>query len=1076
VLLASAAVGTASAFSNSGGVDWKYYKEITVKENSGEILTDYQVLMKLNAGNFPANAKSDGSDLRFEAVSGGELSYWIEEWNYPNNAKIWVKVPNIPANREANIKMYYGNPSASAVSDGDKVFEFFDDFEGNSLDTSKWFGTASVSNSEVSISGGNDILTLDTYGIGYAIRAKAKVTETSADNGAEVSFGDTVPFGDTDKDNCVYISHYNNPSYLNFDADSRVRVSSSTTSSQFTIARDSAYHIWNIKRASSSSNKYTLDNEDKEITTNIPAIDLAGALCTYSRGGGAIKIVSDWFLVRKYASTEPTFNFSQEYPTTAPTPTTTPTPIITLSNAGGGDWKYYKEITIKENSGEYLRNYQVLVELNSANFDFSKAKSDGSDIRFSADGEELNYWIEEWNAGAKKAKIWINVPSIPANGERKIKMYYGNPSASAVSDGDKVFEFFDDFGGSSLDMSKWIDAYAGGTYSVSSGMLNMHGIAGGDEIIACTDGWSAPIIMRYKSYTSRTDSHDTAIGFYYTNIGIAGAWRGAKGNAFTIYYKRNYAVVGDGINYAQRNLDISDAWHTFEMWRTGSVTEFYIDDIYQTTLDQDVIGIRYPRFFARNTHLKIDWILIRKYTSPEPTPIKFSPEYPTTAPTPTTTPTPSPTPISQEHIKFFVTPLGDNKYNITYTEYAPFTINVLRYSDGKGIAGVPIYQLTPKKFTEGTKEYLQQNIAGIISTRLAEEALKQALIKVGKASITKVFIVGVAVQVIDYSIYMKTPYIDLKSTTEEKGKAVLYLPAKEYTMTVDVTDMLYPKQEPIDQTAYPTPEQIAEQLARIYLNTMSKEYLQPIEYRDITLAIPTKLVLHEKGELTTEESKDFEDYCKIKAINSKVVGYLEELTFWVEPWVIPPTTIGTGKVEEEKMLKAHVLSPERHFFPHVVSLSHYFQNKGLACSYIELISHLQDWGALNWPLESRWPAAEDDFTVVIYFKEDKLKEYLTRKGMINQFSPKTVLQGEGWEVTKYTQTSADISGEHERFIFSIVVTDDEKREEAIKAFIENAYQLVGLPTEEENGIPGFEAVFAVLGLLVVAYVCGRRKK
>ncbi len=32
VLLASAAVGTAMALSNSGGGEWEYYKEMTVKE------------------------------------------------------------------------------------------------------------------------------------------------------------------------------------------------------------------------------------------------------------------------------------------------------------------------------------------------------------------------------------------------------------------------------------------------------------------------------------------------------------------------------------------------------------------------------------------------------------------------------------------------------------------------------------------------------------------------------------------------------------------------------------------------------------------------------------------------------------------------------------------------------------------------------------------------------------------------------------------------------------------------------------------------------------------------------------
>lgn len=65
VLLASAAVGTASAFSNSGGGEWKYYKEIIVKDNSGESLTGYQVLVELDPADFAANAKSDGADLRF---------------------------------------------------------------------------------------------------------------------------------------------------------------------------------------------------------------------------------------------------------------------------------------------------------------------------------------------------------------------------------------------------------------------------------------------------------------------------------------------------------------------------------------------------------------------------------------------------------------------------------------------------------------------------------------------------------------------------------------------------------------------------------------------------------------------------------------------------------------------------------------------------------------------------------------------------------------------------------------------------------------------------------------------------
>ncbi len=145
VFLLSVTVGMASALSNSGGGDWKYYKEITIKENSGKTLTDYLVLVELNPSNFPTNAKSDGSDLRFEDASGKELNYWIDDWDYSaKEAKIWVKVPSIPANGKTKIEMYYGNPSAGAVSNGDTVFEFFDDFESGNLD--KW---SMVQNAEI---------------------------------------------------------------------------------------------------------------------------------------------------------------------------------------------------------------------------------------------------------------------------------------------------------------------------------------------------------------------------------------------------------------------------------------------------------------------------------------------------------------------------------------------------------------------------------------------------------------------------------------------------------------------------------------------------------------------------------------------------------------------------------------------------------------------------------------------------------------------------------------------------------------------------------------------------------------
>jgi parallel beta-helix repeat protein len=122
--------GIASALSNSGGGEWKYNKVTAIKENSGKALTDYQVSIELKGSDFPEEAKSDGCDIRFSDPGGKELSYWIDEFDPSTRTyEIWVKVSEIPASGTVTVLMYYGNPSAGVVSDGDATFVFFDDFE-----------------------------------------------------------------------------------------------------------------------------------------------------------------------------------------------------------------------------------------------------------------------------------------------------------------------------------------------------------------------------------------------------------------------------------------------------------------------------------------------------------------------------------------------------------------------------------------------------------------------------------------------------------------------------------------------------------------------------------------------------------------------------------------------------------------------------------------------------------------------------------------------------------------------------------------------------------------------------------
>ena len=116
-------------------------------------------------------------------------------------------------------------------------------------------------------------------------------------------------------------------------------------------------------------------------------------------------------------------------------------------------YKYRRAITITNNAQE-VNDYQVLIVLTPQNFDYSKAKPDGSDIRFTKDDgiTKLPYWIELWNPNGE-SWIWVKIDKLPL-GDTIIYMYYGNPEAESEENPEQVFDFFDHFDKNTLD-KKW---------------------------------------------------------------------------------------------------------------------------------------------------------------------------------------------------------------------------------------------------------------------------------------------------------------------------------------------------------------------------------------------------------------------------------------------------------------------------------------------------------------------------------------------------------------------------------------------------------------------------------------------
>ncbi len=105
------------------------------------------------------------------------------------------------------------------------------------------------------------------------------------------------------------------------------------------------------------------------------------------------------------------------------------------------NWKYRKTINFDTSeNGTYLKqdlkNITLLVRLHSGNFDFSRAKEDGGDLRFvgSSDKTLLSYRIAYYSAIDDMAYFWVKVPMLMANTDKNVAyLYYGNDEANAAA-------------------------------------------------------------------------------------------------------------------------------------------------------------------------------------------------------------------------------------------------------------------------------------------------------------------------------------------------------------------------------------------------------------------------------------------------------------------------------------------------------------------------------------------------------------------------------------------------------------------------------------------------------------------
>jgi|GEM_PF-1590925 len=308
-------------------------------------------------------------------------------------------------------------------------------------------------------------------------------------------------------------------------------------------------------------------------------------------------------------------------------------------------WQYYRQITINNTQNpNNLIDYQILVTLDTRTLiSQGKMRSDCGDIRFTDSDRTtlLNYWVESGTCNTSNTHIWVKVPLIPGNSNKTIYLWYGNPNAISLSNGDLVFEFFDDFNGNTLDTSKWtVNGYVGFRgifYNVSNSILTiwsdnnwrilrMNRNFGPNDMIVievkfsktADSDWHTNFLIQHNSDNNR---------FGFVDIGYSGLNMG-------VYYMVN------SINYYPKNFGLfsNNVWYISRIIKKNSTT-LYVDALasnrtlinsYETIQSAwSSITWTWVTIHGGSTgyvHVRYDWIFVRKYTNPEPI-VFVGPEY-----------------------------------------------------------------------------------------------------------------------------------------------------------------------------------------------------------------------------------------------------------------------------------------------------------------------------------------------------------------------------------------------------------------------------------------------------------------
>jgi hypothetical protein len=327
-------------------------------------------------------------------------------------------------------------------------------------------------------------------------------------------------------------------------------------------------------------------------------------------------------------------------------------------------WNYRIGTTITNSLTTNLDNFQIgfTIPTNSL-ISSGKMQPDCDDLRIiDNDGTTvLPYYIEAGTCNSADTRIWLNT-SIIASGNKSVYVYYGNNSASNSENPISVFDFYDDFNGTSLDSSKWNawNPYSWSSVNLSGGTLSLTGNSTGgteyhggilstntfsfsDNIVETKMKWIFGGTINTNGYyqasgiritdQSLPATYDSGYQYYFNYFRYNGLFNTETHNyIFTKFTNGGYTDIGKlaVTNDNPANFEIRKvAWYSgpnqiyyYSTDNGNSFTTIYsAADTTWTLPTSKYIGLAISSKQGSDGTINalFDWIRVRKYASSNPT-------------------------------------------------------------------------------------------------------------------------------------------------------------------------------------------------------------------------------------------------------------------------------------------------------------------------------------------------------------------------------------------------------------------------------------------------------------------------